>query len=111
MGLTKFSDLTQQEFARKYLMNHIDYNVSAHVNNRTQVGINIDWVNAGKVTRVKDQGEECLASYAFGATGAMESAHMISSGGSEEYSEQQLIDCSKGGANNGCHGGFIGTCF
>jgi hypothetical protein len=55
----------------------------------------LDWVNKGAVTPVKNQGGSCPASWAFSATGAMESAILIRNGHLTSLSEQEIIDCSE----------------
>lgn len=63
----------------------------------------VDWRVHGKVTPVKNQGD-CLSSYAFSTTGAVEGFYSINSGILRSFSEQQLVDCS---SNNGCDGGTV----
>jgi C1A family cysteine protease len=53
----------------------------------------LDWRTKGAVTGVKNQGA-CQADWAFSATGAIESAHDISTATLISLSEQQLIDCA-----------------
>lgn len=65
----------------------------------------IDWRAEGKVTRVKNQGM-CASCWAFCTVGALESAYLIK-GVSQEFSEQQLVDCSNTYGNLGCHGGEL----
>jgi cathepsin L len=68
----------------------------------------IDWVAAGKVSPIKNQ-VSCGAGWAFAATAAIESAHLISKSSLTNcsLSEQQLIDCSAAYGNNGCSSGSI----
>lgn len=66
----------------------------------------IDWREMGAVSRVKDQGE-CHSSWAFAATGALESHNFIKTGQQMSLSEQNLIDCTRRYGNNGCRGGTI----
>nr|XP_032831778.1 cathepsin L1-like isoform X2 [Petromyzon marinus] len=68
----------------------------------------IDWRNRDVVTPVKNQKKprNCWASWAFSATGAMESHWKIKrSGELLELSEQQLIDCSRPYGARGCRKG------
>lgn len=53
----------------------------------------IDWRTTGAVTIIQDQGDVCNFSWAFAATGAIEGAITIDTGGLPNLSEQQLIDC------------------
>ena len=62
----------------------------------------VDWRLQGVVTAVKDEGQ-CDASWAFAATGLVESDSAIRTGTLKNLSEQQLLDCTGGGS--GCGGG------
>lgn len=62
----------------------------------TTTPASVDWVAAGKVTSVKDQGH-CGACWTFGTVGAIEGAYAIASGNLIELSSQDVISCmSKG---------------
>lgn len=66
----------------------------------------IDWVAAGKVSQVKDQGS-CGSCWTFSTTGSIESAVKIKEDRDIILSEQQIIDCSVSYGNNGCSGGLV----
>ncbi|KAL3939620.1 MAG: hypothetical protein SGBAC_005690 [Bacillariaceae sp.] len=65
---------------------------------------NVNWVNEGAVTPVKDQGR-CAASWAFATAGAIEGAAAVSTGLLQSMSHQQFISCDA--INLGCEGGDI----
>jgi cathepsin L len=66
-----------------------------------------DWVDKGKVTRVKDQ-SDCGSCWAFGSIAAFESSYAIHNNQLVEASEQQILDCSKAGS---CCGGWLSGVF
>ena len=71
----------------------------------TNIKQSVNWVTAGAVTPVKDQGS-CGGCYAFSSAGLVESLYKQKFGVDISLSEQQLLNCSK---QNGCNGGLIGT--
>jgi len=65
---------------------------------------NIDWVAAGAITPVKEQGR-CGCSWTLGVCGAIEGAAFVYNGFNESVSFQQLLSCNK--RNLGCEGGSM----
>jgi C1A family cysteine protease len=107
MGVNQFTDLTDPEFAAIYLLSQAPphHLLTQPPKLLSQASGEVDWVEQGKVTHVKNQGA-CGSCWAFGATGATESAYLIAEGATELLSEQDLVDCSQSYGNNGCSGGW-----
>ena len=121
-GVTRFSDLTPEEFAERYL-GHVKLSSDHREKVRARGGViedlptkhlpaEFDWRFKGAVSRVKDQGQ-CGSCWTFSTTGAIEGAHFISTGKLVELSEQQLLDCDVGcdpdvpnACDSGCNGGL-----
>ena len=90
-----FSTMTKDEIKNMKGHQTIDPN-SANVNLMTDVGTNlaptIDWVAAGKVNAVQNQGR-CGSCWAFSSIATIESHNAITNGDLVKLSEQQLVDC------------------
>lgn len=111
-GVTKFSDMSEDEFAGKYLGykrqgNHSDVTVE-HIDLSQQPESVVDWRKKGAVTKVKDQGD-CGSCWAFSTTEEVESAAFMSTGKLRELSTQQIISCDK--TDSGCDGGDTITAY
>jgi len=106
-GHNQFSDWTHAEYKAMLGYVHSDRLEAAPVKVFEPTNaLSVDWVSAGAVTPVKDQGQ-CGSCWAFSSTGALEGAHFVKSGELLSFSEQQLVDCAglKYG-NLGCNGGL-----
>jgi C1A family cysteine protease len=103
-GITKFMDLTQEEFKGMYLTakpNSIadeDRVVPQNTNDD-----DVDWRTKGVLTPVKDQGQ-CGSCWAFSAVDAIESyGKLFGNYSLKELSTQQVNACDK--VDEGCNGG------
>lgn len=108
VGLTKFSDLSAEEFRALYVSAlPTRNNSSRHVVHLDTDNLpdQIDWRVKGAVSEVRNQGF-CASGWAFAAVGALEGLNFLKNGKLKTFSEQQLIDCSGKYGNNGCKGGF-----
>ena|SRR5450830_874543 len=102
VGHNKMSDWTNAEYKRLLGFKAGAEPETTTVFNNTISPSSVNWVTAGAVQAVRDQGH-CGSCWAFSSMGAIESAHWIASGESIDTSEQQLVDCSN--LNLGCNGG------
>jgi C1A family cysteine protease len=115
-GENQFSDLTQEQYR---VAAGLGYkagqryeslpNLGVHEYEGEELAASVDWTTKGAVTGVKDQGQ-CGSCWAFSTTGGLEGSWEIASGKLMSLSEQQFVDCSKGG-NEGCQGGDMATAF
>ena len=108
-GITKFSDLTKQEFAKTYL--NLNYDAMAMANfDPTIVKVSnaaptsYDWRNYNRVAPVKDQGS-CGSCWAFSTVANLEGLYAGNKGVIKTFSEQMLVDCDT--SDSGCNGGLM----
>jgi cathepsin F len=114
LGMTKFSDLTPQEFKRTYL--NLNSGIKHHMNRQTlhfesqgDEPTSFDYREKGVIGAVKDQGS-CGSCWAFSAVGNIEGVNAIKTGKLLTLSEQQLVDCDRK-VDEGCNGGDMDPAF
>ena len=112
-GITKFSDLTKQEFAKIYL--NLNYDAMAVANFDPYIvkvsnaaPDSYDWRNYNRVSPVKDQGS-CGSCWAFSTVANLEGLYAAKKGTIKTFSEQMLVDCDT--SDSGCNGGLMEYAF
>ena len=112
-GITRFADLTRQEFAKTYLnLNYGAMNVvnlkPYKMNAKNDSPDSWDWRDKNVVTDVKDQAS-CGSCWAFSAVGNLEGLYAQKTGNLVALSEQLLVDCDY--YDSGCNGGLMEYAF
>jgi len=117
-GITKFSDLSVDEFKQTILMKNPIQASKEQADNvlvpkiaQNQLPTSFDWRAQGAVTAVKDQ-EQCGSCWAFSATENIESVEIIAGKGTNQtinLSPQQIVDCDT--TDQGCNGGNTNSAF
>jgi len=110
-GVTKFSDLSADEFRESHL-NNVGFKKSALPKRslsstvpKTVPFTSWDWAinKTGIVTAVKNQ-ESCGSCWAFSATETIESIWALAGNTLQTLAPQQIVDCDK--VDDGCGGGW-----
>jgi len=109
-GVTKFMDLSPQEFREYYLIKNFTSPKKEGKNVPTlprpdikgTIPVAFDWNAHGAVTAVYNQGQ-CGSCWAFSTTENVESMWAISGRGLRNLAMQQLVDCDH--MSDGCGGG------
>eukprot|EP01052_Picozoa_sp_SAG31_P002252 SAG31_NODE_77_length_27533_cov_47.448859_23_plen_192_part_00 len=101
MGMTRFTDLSRQEFLNMLSGITPSTFVAQHASNPSTKALptSIDWRKKGAVTPIKDQGR-CEGCWAFAAAAALEGLAKIATGKLTSLSEEQLLDCSSADGNS-----------
>jgi C1A family cysteine protease len=125
-GLNHFSDMSPVDFKRKYTgyvkssagtgflspqaaSGLSDGKLISTALSASNLPASVDWVAAGAVTPVKQQGQ-CGSCWAFSATGAIEGAMKIKTNTLTSLSEEELLECT-GSTTLSCRGGNAGEAF
>ena len=113
IGVTKFADMTPQEFARTHL--NLNFNALALVNLKpvkvkitNEAPDDFDWRDKNVVSAVKDQGS-CGSCWAFSTVANLEGLYALKKGVIKTFSEQYLVDCDT--EDEGCNGGLMELAF
>jgi C1A family cysteine protease len=115
-GITKFMDMTEEEFRTTMLpaprdLNSLPSPKKATVAVPTKDAANVkkhDWRESGVITPVKDQGR-CGSCWAHSAVETLESAYAMAGHKLTSLSVQQVVSCDKGNGDMGCSGGMYTT--
>jgi len=114
-GITKFSDLSPEEFANMYLTAKgfsSDEEREVLPLGTKPLADSFDWRNSSKITDVKDQAQ-CGSCWAFSVTENIESVWMIAKGltpsNMQTLAPQQIVDCDR--SDGGCNGGNPPTAY
>lgn len=112
-GITKFSDLTKQEFRKTYLnLNPIMFEsipeMETDFSTKNEAPDEFNWLDEMPFDYVKDQGP-CGSCYAFSAIGNLEALYYLQNKKSIRLSEQMIVDCDDDDA--GCNGGLMDIVF
>ncbi|CAH1238688.1 CTSF [Branchiostoma lanceolatum] len=106
-GVTKFMDLSEEEFRQYYLSPVRDLTHAEQLPKATIPDIetpdSYDWREHGAVTPVKDQGR-CGAFGSFAAVANVEGLNFLNTGKLVSLAEQELVDCDE--VDQGCNGGL-----
>jgi len=113
LGVTKFADLTNDEFQRFNGFKSSASRPQATATFQSTVSdlpATVDWRTKNIVTPVKDQAQ-CGSCWAFSAVASTEGQHALKTGKLVSLSEQNLVDCSQAEGNQGCGGGLMDQAF
>ena len=113
VGHNQFSDWTDAEY--KSILGHVrgerSVRAAPTLLDTSMNADTVNWVDAGAVTPVKDQGQ-CGSCWSFSATGSLEGAHFVATGELLSFSEQQLVDCAfLRFGNLACNGGLASNSY
>jgi len=117
LGLNQFSHMTFEEFQTAVnlgstrppnLRRNPEGKLHAAPTNAASLPASVDWVSAGAVTPVKNQGS-CGSCWSFSTTGSLEGAYQIKYHTLKSFSEQELVSCDT--TDYGCNGGWMDTAF
>ncbi|KAF7268185.1 hypothetical protein GWI33_018647 [Rhynchophorus ferrugineus] len=118
LGINKFSDMTQEEFSRMLRKSSKNAQVESTTKPIYEAPVNaltpdaVDWREKNILNPIKDQGS-CGSCWAFSSIAVVESAYARQTGILLSLSEQQLVDCARGGnyISVGCYGGVYKDAF
>jgi len=107
-GVTKFSDLSEEEFRNQYLIKNYQKKVHPNAPVYTPPAkplaypTSYDWSSKGALTPVYNQAQ-CGSCWAFSTTESIESMWFLAGHNLTSFSMQQIVSCDK--QSDGCGGG------